>query len=84
MMYSNISFNLNVLSRVALANKALPVYACYHYTLAQCIRAVDYCSCEVEALIDIYNNGFKEPEPAKTNCPLGYSGCSCCGRCENL
>lgn len=84
MMYSNIPIDSDVLSRVALANKALPAYACYHYTLIRCINAVDYCSMEVEVNIDLYYNGINEPEPAKTNCPLGYYDCSFCGRCEWL
>lgn len=82
MMYSNISLNFDVLGRVALGNKALPAYACYHYTLAQCMQAIDFCPMDVEVAVDLYYNGFKEPEPTKTNCPSGYCDCYFCGRCE--
>lgn len=90
MMYSNINLDLKVLGRVALAIKALPAYACYHYMLPQALRAVDYLPGEVEAIISMYNY-YKTHDPKddectrpETNCPLGYDYCSGCGRCEWL
>lgn len=85
-MYSNIPLNQDVLGRVALAMRALPAYACYHYTLPVMMRAVHFCDGEVQASIDMYNHAKSgetvESTPSKTNCPCGYIGCSGCGRCE--
>lgn len=85
-MYPSINIDKDVLSRVSLAHEMIPTYLVYNYTLLQCLRAVHYNDYEVRTNIEMFyyykNNPPREYKVDTSVCPVGYTSCSGCGKCE--